>query len=91
MLSKNVLLHHDNACPHTAAVTVDSATNGLRTSSTSSLQSGFDTKRLSHLPPKKALHSRRFTSNEEVKEVVHTWLREQPKSFFSAGIPEQVE
>jgi hypothetical protein len=29
---------------------------------------------------------RRFTSDEEVKEAVHTWLQEQPKSFFFAGI-----
>jgi hypothetical protein len=34
---------------------------------------------------------RRFISDEEVKEAVHTWLREQPKSFFSAGIQKLVE
>jgi hypothetical protein len=33
----------------------------------------------------------RVTSDEEVKEAVHTWLREQPKSFFSAGIQKLVE
>jgi len=42
-------------------------------------------------PLKEVLHGRRFTSNEEVKEEVHTWLREQPKSFFCAGIQKLVE
>jgi hypothetical protein len=32
-----------------------------------------------------------FTSDLEVKEAVHTWLREQLNSFFSAGIQKQVE
>jgi hypothetical protein len=32
-----------------------------------------------------------FTSDEEVMEVVHTWLREQLKSFFSAGIQKLVD
>jgi len=42
-------------------------------------------------PLKEALRGRRLTSSEEVKEAVHTWLREQPKSFFSAGIQKLVE
>jgi len=64
MLSKKVLLHHDNACPHTAAVTVDSATTGLLTS-TSSLTPGFGAKQLSHLRSSEGgiarswIHSRR--------------------------------
>ena len=93
MLSKKVLLHHDNACPHTAVVTVETVQ-----------QLGFEL--LQHPPYspdlapsdyhivgplKEVLHRRRFTSDEEVKEVVHTWLREQPKSFFSAGIQKLVE
>ena len=40
---------------------------------------------------KDALRGRRFTSNEEVKEAEHTWLREKPKSFFSEGIQKLVE
>ena len=28
---------------------------------------------------------------QEVKEAVHTWLREQPKNFFSTGIQKLVE
>jgi hypothetical protein len=37
-----------------------------------------------------ALRGRRFSSNEDMKEAVHTWLRQQPKSF-SAGIHKLVE
>ena len=40
---------------------------------------------------KEALRSRRFTSDEEVKEAVHAWLQEYHKSFFSAGIQKLVE
>jgi hypothetical protein len=42
-------------------------------------------------PLKAALRGRRFTSNKELKEAVHTWLQEQPKSFFSAGIQKLAE
>jgi len=94
MLSKKVLLHHDNARPHTAAATVEIVQ-----------QLGF--KLLQQHPPyspdfapsdyhicgplKEALRGRRVTSDEEVKEAVHTWLREQLKSFFSTGIQKLVE
>jgi len=37
------------------------------------------------------LRGRRLASDEEVKEAVHNWLREQSKSFFSAGIQKLVE
>jgi len=88
MLSKKFLLHHDNACPHTAAAGVETVQQ-------------LDFELLQHppysldlvpsdyhifSPLKEALHGCRFTSYAEVKEAVHTWLREQPKSFFSAGI-----
>jgi histone-lysine N-methyltransferase SETMAR len=42
-------------------------------------------------PLKEALCGCRFTSNAEVKEAVHTWLQEQLKSFFCAGIQKLVE
>ena len=89
---KKVLLHHDNARPHTAAATVETVQ-----------QLGFEL--LQHppyspdlapsdyhifSPLKEALRGRRFASDEEVKEAVHTWLREQPKNF-SAGIQKLVE
>lgn len=88
MLSKTVLLQHDNLRLHTAAATAETVQ-----------QLGFE--RLRHPPysldlalsnyhifgPLKEMqHSGRFTSDDEVKEAVHTWLREQLKSFFSAEI-----
>ena len=42
-------------------------------------------------PLKEALRGRRFDSDEEVKEAVHSWPREQTKSFFSAGIQKLVQ
>jgi len=76
MLSKEVLQHHDNACPHTAAVTVETVQ-----------QLGFEllqhppyspdlTPSDYHIfgPRKEALRVRTFTSDEEVKEEVQTWL-----------------
>jgi len=33
-----------------------------------------------------AIHGRQFGSDEEVKEAVHTWVREQSKAFFPFGI-----
>ena len=93
MLSKKVLLHHDNARPHTAAATVETVQ-----------QLGF---KLLQQPPyspdlapsdyhifsplKEALRGHRFTSDEEVKEAVHAWLQEQHKCFFSVGIQKLVE
>jgi hypothetical protein len=35
---------------------------------------------------KEALRGRRFAIDDEVKDVVHTWLRSQPKTFFADGI-----
>jgi len=37
-------------------------------------------------PLKNALRGRRFAADDEVKEVVHDWLRSQPQTFFSNGI-----
>jgi len=92
MLSKKVLLLHDNAHPHTVAATVQKVQ-----------QLPFELQHPPYSPDlapsdyhifgplKEALRSRRFTSDEEVKEAVHTWLREQPKSFFSARKQKLVE
>jgi len=76
MLSKKVLLHHDNACPHTAAATVETVQ-----------QLSFELLRHPPYSPdlgpsdyhifgplKEALRGCRFTSDEEVKEAVHIWL-----------------
>jgi len=76
MLSKKVLLHHDNAHSHTAAATVETVQ-----------QLGF--KLLQHSPYspdlapsdyhifsplKEALRNCRFTFDDKVKKAVHIWL-----------------
>jgi len=93
MLSKKVLLHHDNGRPCTAAATVETVQQLGFTLLQHPPYSPDLARSDYHIfgPLKEALHGRRFTSDEEVKEVVHTWLREQPKSFFSAGIQRLVE
>jgi hypothetical protein len=40
---------------------------------------------------KKALRGRQFRSDEEVKQTVHTWLCNQPKTFFCDGLKKLVE
>ena len=37
-------------------------------------------------PLKNTLRGRRFAADDEVKEAVHDWLRNQPQTFFSNGI-----
>jgi hypothetical protein len=37
------------------------------------------------------LRGRWFGSDDEVKQAVHTWLCDQPKTFFSDGIKKLVE
>ena len=92
MLSKKVLLHHDNARPHTAAATVET----VQQLGSEFLQHPPYSLDLApsnyHIfsPLKEVLCGRRFTSDEEVKEAVHTWLQEQPRNF-SAGIQKLVE
>ena len=88
LLSAGVLLLHDNARPHTAATTVETIQ-----------RLGFE--QLLHPPyspdlapsdyhifgpMKDALRGRKFSSDAEVQEAVQTWLRQQPKTFFSEGI-----
>jgi len=84
------VLHHNNARSHTAATTVKTVQLGFELQhppySPDLAQSDY------HIfgPLKEALRGRRFTSNDEVKEAVHTCLREQPKSF-STGIQKLIE
>jgi hypothetical protein len=86
-------LLHNNTVPHTAAATVEtvrkSKFNLLPYPAYSSDFSPSDYYILGML--RDALRGRRFSNDEEVKDAVHTWLREQPKTFFADGIRRLVD
>jgi len=42
-------------------------------------------------PLKNALRGCRFSTDKDVWEVVHKWLRDQPKTFFLEGIRKLVD
>lgn len=87
-LSEGVVLLHDNARPHTAALTVETLQKlkfevlAHPPYSPDLAPSDY------HLfgPLKEALRGRRFTSEQELKEAVHEWLAARPKTFFFEGI-----
>jgi len=87
-LSTGVLLQHDNARPHTARSTVatiqDLSFECLLHPpySPDLVPSDF------HVfgPLKEAMGGKSFTSDEEVQQAVHEWLRSQPKDFLPRGI-----
>ena len=87
LLSKGVVLLHDNSRSHTAAHTA----NTLRKLKFEVMAHPPYSPDLApsdyHLfgPLKEVLRGRRFTSDQEVKEVVHSWLAAQLKTF-SEGI-----
>ena len=87
-LSADVLLLHDNVLLHMSAK-----------SQAAIRQCGFQQLNHPHYTPdlapsdcilfrvmKKFLRGKQFSSNEEVKEAVTTWLEEQSKDFFFRGI-----
>jgi len=88
LLSSGVLLQHDNARPHTASTTVATITDlhfeclPHPPYSPDLAPSDF------HMfgPLKEAMGGKKFRSDEEVRHVVHEWLRGLPKEFFSKGI-----
>jgi histone-lysine N-methyltransferase SETMAR len=92
LLSKTMLLHHDNARPHATAATIETIQKLnfelLPHPPCSSDLEPSDYHLFGSL--KKALRGRRFGS-DEVKQAVHTWLCDQPKTFFSDGIKKLVE
>jgi len=79
---------HDNACPHKAHLTI----NTIRQLNWEVFEHHAYSPYLApsdvHLfgPLKNALRGRRFAADDEVKEAVHNWLRNQPQTFFSNGI-----
>jgi len=87
LLSKRVLLLHDNARPHTAAHTVDTLRD-LKFEvlkhppySLDLAQSDFNL----FGPMKEHLQGLKF-ADDEVMEAVQNWLKATPKSFFLEGI-----
>jgi len=88
LLTEGVILLHDNARPHTAQLTKEKLQK-LRWEilphppySPDLAPSDF------HLfgPLKEGLRGKHFQSNEEVKNQVRKWLRDQPKEFYAKGI-----
>lgn len=88
MLRKGVLLLHDNASPHTGHI-AQTALSKLKFEqlphpaySPDLAPSDF------HVFPKLKLDlkGRRFSSDDQVKEAVLSWLDSMPKSFWEAGI-----
>ena len=92
-LSKCIMLLHNNVRPHTAAHTVET----LQKLNFEVLAHPPYSPDLApsdyHLfgPFKEALMGRRFTSDQELKVVVHVWLSAQPKHVFSEGIKNLVQ
>ena len=93
LLSKGVVLLHENGCPHTSAHTAEM----LRKLKFEAMARPPYSPDLAlsdyHLfgPIKEALRSHRFTSDQEVKEAVNAWLAAQPKTLFSEGIGKLVQ
>jgi len=83
-----VCLLHDNARPHTATATVSNIEE-LRFESIPHPPYSPDLAPLEfHVfgPLKDALSGTQFRDDDEVRSVVHEWLRTRPKEFFSRGI-----
>jgi histone-lysine N-methyltransferase SETMAR len=86
-LARGVLLHHDNARPHTAQGTQERIQElqwellEYPPYSLDLAPSDF------HVfgPLKIHLGGKRFTSDKEVETEVRKWLRQQSKDFYAAG------
>ena len=86
-LSKEILLSHDNAHPHTLETLKQQKWEAMEHPAYSPDLAPSDF----HLfrPLKNALQGRRF-SRGDVKAAVHQWLRTQQKPFFADGIKKMV-
>jgi hypothetical protein len=92
LLSKRVLLLHDNARPHTAAHTVDTLCalkfEVLKHLPCSQDLVPSDFHLFGHM--KEHLQGQKF-ADDEVMEAVQSWLKATPKSFFLEGIRKLVD
>jgi hypothetical protein len=92
LLSKTVLLLHNNTCPHMAAHTAET----LRALKLEVLKHPPYSLDLApsdfHLfgPMKEHLRGQKF-ADDEVMEAVQNWLKATPKSFFLEGIRKLVD
>jgi histone-lysine N-methyltransferase SETMAR len=93
LLSRGVILLHDNARPHTARLTLEAVDKlGLEVLphppySPDLAPSDY------HLfgPMKKMLGGQKFSSDMEAQSAVRQWLGQQPASFFASGIEKLVD
>ena len=87
-LSQDVLLLHNNACLHTAHLTI----NTIQKLNCEVLKHPAHSPDLApsnfHLFEllKNTLRGRRFADDDEAKRAVHEWLCNRPKNFFPSGI-----
>jgi histone-lysine N-methyltransferase SETMAR len=80
-LARRLLLHHDNAKPHTARATQERIQELQWSYSPDLAPSDFNL----FGPLKDHLGGNRFTDDEEVETEVQKWLRQQSKEFCAAG------
>ena len=93
LLSKGVVLLHDNTRPHTAAHIAETLRNLKFQVMTHPPYSPDLALSEFHLfgSLKEALRNCQFTSDKEVKEAMHAWLAAQSKTIFSEGIRKLVQ
>jgi len=88
MLTNGVVLHHhDSARPHMTAATIETIRKlklGLLPHPAHSPDLAPSDYHIFRLL-KNALRGRHFANDEEVKDVVYTWLHAQPKTFCVDG------
>jgi hypothetical protein len=93
LLSKRLLLLHNNTCPHTSAHTVD-ALHALKFEVLKHPPYGLDLAPSDfHLfgPVKEHLWGQKFADDNEVMEAVQSRLKATPKSSFLEGIHKLVD
>jgi hypothetical protein len=84
-----MLLQHDNACPHTARATAKKIMDlHLECIPHPAYSLDFAPSDY-HVfgPPKEALSGKKFSTDNEIKEVVHRWLCSQSEEFFFSWNP----
>jgi hypothetical protein len=91
LLSKKVLLH-DNALPNMASQTVETSNHlGFQVLVHPAYNPGLASYDYLFGPLKNALRGGRISTDKEVKEGVHKWLRDQQKNFFLEEIRKLVD